>query len=189
MLGSDTAGVDGGCLWNTPSMLYVLLQRGHHMQLRSQLAFHGTVLGPSSMSTKNPALLMDAGTVDVEDDPDAAPPAAQVVAPNALGFCDTLHLDGSSSSGVRLRYMWRCSNCDVKTDAALINTLSTLQDARVALHSYVFGRSDYAFEFELIVTDFVGKQSAPSRAVVMRSSLSLPALAIDGPSNVEVDAE
>ena len=35
----------------------------------------------------------------------------------------------------------------------------------------------------------LGKQSAPSRAVVMRSSLSLPALAIDGPSNVEVDAE
>eukprot|EP00936_MAST-01D_sp_MAST-1D-sp1_P002478 g2478.t1 len=185
-IGEGAMAASSNCLWDTPSSLFILLGRGYNVRLLTPIAFKARTLKP--VSSANDDLALASSVVNVQDDESAALPEAKVVAPMSLGFCDALALDGSGSSGIGLTYAWSCSNCDAAADEALLQLLPSISDARAVISSDVFGRANTEYRFSLVVTDFVGRESTPGVASVVRSSLSLPQIAIDGPSAVNVDA-
>ena len=186
VLGAGASTSTDGCLWNTPSALFVLLGRGYTARLLTPITLKSNSLLPRGSS--NTALSLASSPVEIQDDANAALPEAKVSAPISLGFCDALTLDGSGSSGIGLSYAWECTNCDATLDAALLQELPGITSARAVLASDLFSRADMQFDFALTVTDFVGRSSSQAVARVLRSSLSLPQISVDGPSTVDVDA-
>ncbi len=91
---------------------------------------------PTNSPTKSPT---ESPTKSLTKSP--TPIALVLNSPQAIGVCDSLVLDGSSSSGASsLQYQWSCSN-----DAGLHEVLQKVRERRVVLLPDQFQKTNFSY--------------------------------------------
>ena len=199
-----TAATEADCYWSDESTLIAQLTMHSHAGPGMRVRIRSGVLWPkawtypgrcdlprSKCASGADSIMVDSDfPCDVPDTPArelCVRPVANIVAPREISSCSSaaLTLDGTLSVGGGARaltYRWTAPPASCDNHAAISEALSQLTSSTSVVtlkEAHLFGGS--SFEFQLVVTDFLGVVSAPFGLTVRRAAGPIPSVSIYAP--------